>query len=96
MAGFQISYNEAILLGQLMDDAGDSIREEVRTLENRLVSHYETWNGSAKNAYADAKEQWDAGLDKQHQALIDLKNLLNVNISRFDEVDQDNARKFGI
>ncbi len=96
MAAFEINYDEAVVLGTLMNTSGDDIIDEVVNLENRLMEHMDTWNGDAKNAYRVAKEQWDAGLAKQREALAELGRLLNVNLENYNDTDTANARKFGI
>lgn len=82
-------------VSDILKKTSDGIESETDSLEKALEPLLETWTGSAKEAYFDAKTQWTQAQAELNDIIVQLSTAIQDVKGGFEQTEQSNTQLFG-
>lgn len=78
-----------------LQTAYSTMEESTTELEQKLQAKFETWEGDAREAYTEAKAQWDQALAEFNEVIQQLGQAVIQIKDSFQTTERSNAQTFG-
>lgn len=92
--GIRVDHAALSQASQDLLTAAKNIDNRLNTLENDLRPLQSNWSGSAKDAYHQAKTQWDRAIEEMIQLLQQVSGAVEQSNTEYRQADLRGAARF--
>ena len=95
IGSFSVNPAQVQTLAECIRHGADGIRQQLEDLDNKVSRLKQQWDGSAKEAYAQAQQNWNRNLAEVEQILGNIATATSEISNGYSTSDQHAAGFFG-